>query len=108
MSNILDQILYEIASSNRSDLIDEENPLNKIEYIKRFEDEMKVIQELNQLDNILQAIHIKKIIEELKLPFFIRGSAGGSFVLFLKSGYILDLSNLSEVDKSLLVIFFLE
>lgn len=52
-------------------------------YKFRLEKELELIEKLGQVDNILHAYEIKKIIEEFKVPFFIRGSAGSSLVLYL-------------------------
>ena len=57
--------------------------LKNQEYSDRLEKELYYINELNQVDNILQAYEVKQIIESFNVPFFIRGSAGGSLVLFL-------------------------
>jgi DNA polymerase III alpha subunit len=57
--------------------------LQKEEYKVRFEKEIELIEKLGQTDNILHAYEIKKIIEEFKVPFFIRGSAGSSLVLYM-------------------------
>jgi DNA polymerase III subunit alpha len=73
----MDQLLFHLASSDRIDLIENEP------YSSRFESEAKVIEQLKQIENIVQAIEIKKVVEELNLPFFIRGSAGGSLILYL-------------------------
>jgi DNA polymerase-3 subunit alpha len=53
------------------------------EYYQRMKDEISEIKRLGQIDNIKNALDIKTIIESFKIPFFIRGSAGGSLLLYL-------------------------
>jgi len=62
---------------NNSDLLT--NPV----YQARLNEELTLIEQLGQTENILLALEIKKIIQSFTIPFFIRGSAGGSLVLFL-------------------------
>jgi DNA polymerase III subunit alpha len=52
-------------------------------YYERMKREILEIQRLGQLQNIDHAIEIKNVIEKFNIPFFIRGSAGGSLVLYL-------------------------
>ena len=55
----------------------------KEEYSSRLSKEFKFIRDSNQAENILLAFRIKEIISGMNIPFFIRGSAGGSLILFL-------------------------
>jgi len=80
-----------VSSSNMADLLNE-----KI-YSDRFDDECRVIEKLQQADNIIFAHKIKSIIETFEVPFFIRGSAGGSLVL-----YILGFTNVDPVKNNIL------
>lgn len=57
--------------------------LKEKEYHSRFCKEWKFFIENECMDNILFAYYIKSIISSFNIPFFIRGSAGGSLVLFL-------------------------
>jgi DNA polymerase-3 subunit alpha len=73
----MNNLLYLIAKSPLSDLLE-----NKL-YSSRFESEMKMLESLNQIENISIATKIKDSVKDMELPFFIRGSAGGSLVLYL-------------------------
>lgn len=66
-----------VSSSNKSNLLDDSI------YSDRFDKECILIEKLGQAENIVFAHKIKSIIETFEVPFFIRGSAGGSLVLFL-------------------------
>lgn len=66
-----------VSSSNKSSLLDDSA------YSDRFDKECTLIEKLGQAENIVFAHKIKTIIETFSVPFFIRGSAGGSLVLFL-------------------------
>lgn len=52
-------------------------------YSSRLTQELKFISQSNQVENILLAYRIKEIISRMNIPFFIRGSAGGSLLLYL-------------------------
>jgi len=73
----MNTLIEVISSSNMSHLLDD-----KI-YSDRFDKECELIHNLDQAENILFAYKIKSIIETFDLPFFIRGSAGGSLVLYM-------------------------
>lgn len=53
------------------------------EYNERLNKELKLIKDLKLEGNIIFAYHIKEVIKSFNVPFFIRGSAGGSLLLFL-------------------------
>lgn len=80
----MNDLLLKLSDSSRIDLIDSElNPCSYKIYSDRLNNEVEVLQKLNQIDNILIASQVKDIIKDMNLPFFIRGSAGGSFVLYI-------------------------
>jgi DNA polymerase-3 subunit alpha len=63
------------------------SPLNYLskdnKYSSRLVQELRFISQSNQVENILLAYRIKEIISSFNIPFFIRGSAGGSLLLYL-------------------------
>lgn len=70
--------------------------LNKC-YAYRLQKELTHIETLGQTDNILRAYYIKQVIESFNVPFFIRGSAGGSLVL-----YILGFTTIDPLEHGIL------
>lgn len=69
--------------NNLLDLSKDIDLLKQKEYHSRFCKEWRFFIENECMDNILFAYYIKSIISSFNIPFFIRGSAGGSLVLFL-------------------------
>lgn len=71
--------------------------LERDEYLHRLAQELEAISRLKQLDNILLAHRVKEVVSTFHIPFFIRGSAGGSLLL-----YLLGFTNIDPIKHGIL------